>query len=199
MELHFPNPLILYLYEDCRAPDTLELPVIFGDQGSFTYRVPVIRYQELSREELARRNLLALVPFQLLKLRKRIQKERSAENIEALKSLITDDIIGSINNGLTEEVITASEGQKLKLMALQIYRRLFSKYKEEGSMKEIDDMTEEAMILEIDIIEQRHRRELENSERKFQAMKLMFKGLPDQEISEQTGFSLAELEELRGA
>ena len=116
-----------------------------------------------------------------------------------MKSLITDDIIGSINNGLTEEVITASEGQKLKLMALQIYRRLFSKYKEEGSMKEIDDMTEEAMILEIDIIEQRHRRELENSERKFQAMKLMFKGLPDQEISEQTGFSLAELEELRGA
>ena len=161
--------------------------------------MPVIRYQELSREELARRNLLALVPFQLLKLRKRIQKERSAENIEALKSLIIDDIIGSINNGLTEEVITASEGQKLKLMALQIYRRLFSKYKEEGSMKEIDDMTEEAMILEIDIIEQRHRRELENSERKFQAMKLMFKGLPDQEISEQTGFSLAELEELRGA
>ena len=64
-------------------------------------------------------------------------------------------------------------------------------------------MTEEALILEIDIIEQRHRRELEevkrNSERKFQAMKLMFKGLPDQEISEQTGFSLAELEELRGA
>ena len=95
-------------------------------------------------------------------IRDRIQKERSAENIEALKSLITDDIIGSINNGLTEEVITASEGQKLKLMALQIYRRLFSKYKEEESMKEIDDMTEEAMILEIDIIEQRHRRELEN-------------------------------------
>ena len=150
--LRFPNPMIVYLSECSEVPPEPELLIDFGGQGTFRYRVNVFRYLDASREELNRRKLITLIPFQLLRLRKEIEKKRTPENMEALKVLIRDDIIGTVNENIAAGNITAAEGQKLKRMTQQLYRHIYEKYDEmeEGG---INQMVEEALILDVDIIE----------------------------------------------
>ena len=162
--LKFPNPKILYLYEDGGVPDYQELLVDFGEQGVFRYRVSTCRYLQMSMEELKRRKLIVLIPFQLLRLRKEIEKERTPENLEKLKELIQYDIIETIQENVAAGNLTVSEGRKLKQISLQLYRHIYEKYDE---MEEtgVNKMVEDAMILDIDVIELEHKRELRQLEK----------------------------------
>ena len=69
-------------------------------------------------EELERRKLIVLIPFQLLRLRKAIEKERTPENIEALKKLIRYDILETIKTNVSAGNISQTVGQKLRLITL---------------------------------------------------------------------------------
>lgn len=151
--LRFPAPKILYLYDDGNAPAYHELTIDFGEQGMFLYRVPTVKYLKMSLEELKQRKLIVLIPFQLLRLRKAIEKERSLENIMELKYLIRHDIIETIRENVAAGNITVLEGQKLQRITLQLYRHIYEKY-EEMEKAGVNEMAEEALILDIDIIEQ---------------------------------------------
>lgn len=157
--LLFPSPKILYLYEDGNAPAFHELTIHFGDQGTFVYRIPVFSYLKMDPEELNRRKLVVLIPFQLLRLRKAIEKERTPENLKQLKGLIQHDIIETIKGNMAAGNITALEGQKLQRITLQLYRHIYEKY-EELEKAGVNQMAEEALILDIDIVEQQLTRKL---------------------------------------
>ena len=101
--------------------------------------------------------MVILIPFQLLKLRKLLEKDRSEENLDALKNLIQNDIIGSINTNLELGNITVTDAQKLRRLTHKLYDHIYSHYKE---MEELNDMTDESLILDIDIIEKKHDEEL---------------------------------------
>ena len=115
--------------------DEYKLLLDFGEQGTFLYRVPVIRFQSLSAEEINDRKLAALLPFRLLQLRERIRKNRSQKNVEALKNLIQNDIIKGINNNLTEGNITKYDAAKLKKYTHELYGRVYSRYEEMEELK----------------------------------------------------------------
>lgn len=149
--LNFPNPMILYLYEDGGVDEYQCLTINFGTQGTFKYRVPAFRYLRMNRTELERRKLIVLIPFQLLRLRKAIEKERTAENLKALKTLVQNDIIDVINNNIAVGNLTPMEGQTLKQMTLWLYRRIYGGYaemEEEG----VNTMVEDELILDMDIV-----------------------------------------------
>ena len=97
--------------------------------------------------------MIILIPFQLLKLRKLLEKERSEENLELLKNLIQNDIIGSINENLRLGNITLDDARRLKRLAHRLYNHLYSHYEE---MEVLNDMTDESLMLDIDIIEKEH-------------------------------------------
>ena len=151
--LVFPSPKVLYLYDDGGAPEFHELMIDFGNQGTFRYRIPTVRYLKMSLEELKNRKLIVLIPFQLLRLRKAIEKERTPENIKELKYLIRHDIIETIKENVAVGNITTLEGQKLQRITLQLYRHIYEKY-EEMEKAGVNEMAEEALILDIDIVEQ---------------------------------------------
>jgi len=151
--LVFPSPKILYLYDDGNAPEYHELTIDFGEQGTFLYRIPTFKYLKMSLEELKQRKLIMLIPFQLLKLRKAIEKERTPENIRQLKYLIRHDIIETIKENVAVGNITNLEGQKLQRITLQLYRHIYEKY-EEMEEAGVNTLAEEALILDIDIVEQ---------------------------------------------
>ena len=158
--LVFPEPKILYLYEDGEAPDVQELTIEFGSTDSYTYKVPVVKYLKMSMEELNRRKLIVLIPFQLLRLRKAIEKERTKENMEQLKNLICHDIIESIEANVSAGNITVSVGRKLKRITLQLYRHIYEKY-DEIEEAGVNQIVEEALVLDIDIIEAEHKKEVD--------------------------------------
>ena len=99
--------------------------------------------------------MVILIPFMLLKLRDMLRKERSAENLAALKNLIQNDIIGSINENLRVGNITFDDAQILKQLTHKLYVHIYSHYNE---MEELNDMTDESLILDIDIYLEEHER-----------------------------------------
>ena len=68
-----------------------------------------------------------------------------------------NDIIGSINTNLELGNITVTDAQKLRRLTHKLYDHIYSHYKE---MEELNDMTDESLILDIDIIEKKHDEEL---------------------------------------
>ncbi len=98
---------MIYLCSQENLPQEYVLKIHFGAQGSFEYRVGVVSLNHISTEELNHRKMVILIPFKLLKLRKELQKSRDKNNLTALKKLIQNDIIGSI-----EEKLAAIEAKK---------------------------------------------------------------------------------------
>ncbi len=150
--LHFPEPRIIYLYNHKNVSDTKEILLDFGTQGTFTYRVPVFKLLEYTVEELSRKNMIILIPFMMLKLRDKIKKRRTMENMKALQTLIFDDIINIINKNQVLGNITSADANKLRGLIQKLYNHLYSHYKEfiEGGL---NDMMEDGLVLEADILE----------------------------------------------
>jgi hypothetical protein len=147
--VNFPRPIIIYLYHEKKIPEQYELTINFGEQGTFCYRVPVLDLVRLSAKEMNERKLVVLLPFQLLKLRALIQKERSEENKQALISLIQDDIMGSIKKNLEVGNITKDDARKLSAYTQLLYRYIYARYEE---LEDVSDMTDESFMTEVDIL-----------------------------------------------
>ena len=159
--LHFPEPKIIYLYATKDIPDTYTLRLDFGTQGYFDYRVPVLKYLETTLDELNQKKLIILIPFQLLKLRKLLEKNRSPENLQALQNLIRHDILGSIETNYALGNISINDAYRLQRLTKQLYNYIYAHYAE---MKELNDMTDESLLLDIDIIEKQYEKALAEME-----------------------------------
>ena len=150
--LVFLDLRVIQLYRHNGMPDTKTLLLDFGAQGSFEYKIPVFKLLEHSIEEISRRRMIILIPFMLLKLRDSLKKERTLENMEALRKLVLDDIISVINENQRAGNITAADAGRLRRLIRKLYGHLYAHYEElaEGGL---NDMMEEALVLDIDIIE----------------------------------------------
>ncbi len=163
--LYFPEPKIIYLYAEENVPDQYKLKLDFGSQGSFLYQVPVVKYMQTTPEELTRKKMIILIPFELLKLRKVLEKERNVENLEALKKLIQNDIIGTINKNQFLGNITEADARRLRRLTHLLYKHIYAHYEE---MEAMNEMTDESLMLDIDIIEKQHEEELAEKDKKLE-------------------------------
>ncbi|MEE1256158.1 MAG: hypothetical protein UHN47_06570 [Lachnospiraceae bacterium] len=151
--LHFPEPKIIYLYAEGDIPETYTLVLDFGTQGSFEYQVSTIQLESISVDELNQKKMIILIPFYLLSLHKIIKRKRSKETLEQLKRLIFNDILGSIEMNHEYGNITMDDADRLRNLTKELYYYLYSHYEE---MEEINDMTDESLILEYDIFLKKH-------------------------------------------
>lgn len=156
-EIVFPEPKVIYLCPQNDIPEQYTLRIIFGNQGHFDYRVGVVCFNDISTEELNKRKMVILIPFKLLKLRKELQKSRNKDNLTALKKLIQNDIIGSIEENLDLGNITLDDARKLKRYTHFLYQQIYSHYEE---MEELNEVTDESLMLDIDYIEKEYEEKL---------------------------------------
>lgn len=159
--LHFPEAKIVYLFSKSKTPDEYILNLDFGSQGRFSYKVSAFKYLDHTIEELNQKKMIILIPFALLKLRDEIKKKRTPENILSLKRLIFHDIIGSIDKNLVAKNITLNDAYKLKRLTHRLYEHLYAHYPE---MEVLNEMTDEALILDIDILEDKYEKLFEKNE-----------------------------------
>lgn len=160
--LVFPEPKIIYLCADNYMPDQYTLKLDFRNQGYFEYKVSVLNYQEISMEELNNKKMVILIPFSLLRLRNALKRDRTPEKLFQLKTLIQDGIIGSINKNVKVGNITPEDARRLYRLTHKLYDHLYAHYSE---MEELNEMTDESLMLDIDIIEKEHEKELEEKDR----------------------------------
>lgn len=156
-EIVFPEPKVIYLCPQNDIPEQYTLRIIFGTQGHFDYRVGVVCFNDISTEELNKRKMVILIPFKLLKLRKELQKSRNKDNLIALKKLIQNDIIESIEDNLDLGNITIDDARKLKRYTHFLYQQIYSHYDE---MEELNEVTDESLMLDIDYIEKEYEEKL---------------------------------------
>ena len=128
----FPRPCIIYLDEGKKdkVPDEYTLILKFENQGEFSYKVPVFKLQRVSLQELKDKKLIVLLPFLLLKLRKKMEKIRSKENIEELQRLVVDDIIETIRKNEAVGNLSSIDAINLIDLTTKLYMKIYSKYKE---------------------------------------------------------------------
>ena len=155
--LNFPEPKIIYLYASGNIPDVLTLRLNFGTQGHFDYQVSTFNFMTTSLEELNQKKLVILIPFQLLKLRKLLEKNRCPENLKALHNLIQNDILGSIKTNLDLGNISMDDARRLRRLTKKLYDHIYAHYEE---MEALNEMTDESLLLDIDIIEKEHEKAL---------------------------------------
>lgn len=117
------------------------------------------------------------------------------ENIERLKNLIRHDILEAVQKNVVAGNITVSEGRKLRRVALQIYNHIYDGY-EELEEAGVNQMAEEALILDIDIIEWEHKKEIERVKKELteQVTEQVTKQLAEQFMQEKEE-ALRKLEE----
>ena len=177
--MHFPEPKIIYLCPT-NAPDEYVLKLDFGSQGTFDYKVSTFKYLDIPLQELNQRRMVVLIPFQLLKLRDRLEKSRTQEDLEVLKNLIQNDIIGGIDENVRVGNITVDDARRLKRLTHKLYEHIYSHYEE---MEELNEMTDESLMLDIDIIEKEHEKELAEKDKEI-AEKDKFIAEKDKSIAE---------------
>ena len=163
--LSFPEPKIIYLYASGNIPDTLTLRLDFGTQGHFDYKVSTFNFMTTSLEELNQKKLVILIPFQLLKLRKLLEKDRCPDNLKALQNLIQNDILGSIKTNLNLGNISIDDARRLRNLTKKLYDHIYAHYEE---MEVLNEMTDESLLLEYDIIEKEHEKALAEKDKIIQ-------------------------------
>lgn len=164
-ELHFPEPKIIYLCPEKDLNDEYILRLNFGTQGYFDYKVTAFKFNDVSVKELNSRKMVILIPFKLLKLRKELEQARTPENLTALKNLIRNDIIDSIEENLRLGNITLDDARKLKRLTHKLYEQIYSHYDE---MEALNDMTDESLMLDIDYIEKEHEQALAAKKKEYE-------------------------------
>ena len=156
--LVFPEPKVLYLYSEKEIPQYLTLHLIFGKQGRFDYQISTLNFIKTPTEELNQKKLILLIPFQLLKLRHLLTKDRSPQNLDRLKKLILNDILKPIEDNCESGNIEASDAASLKELTLKLYDHLYAHYYEmiNGG---VNSMVNDVLELESDKIIARIRAE----------------------------------------
>ena len=158
----FPRPCILYLDEGRKdkVPDEYTLTLLFENQGEFSYKVPLVKLQNMSIEELNEKKMIALLPFQLLKLRKKIDNLRTEENLEELQSFVINDIIESIYKNEVVGNISHNDAMDLIELTTKLYMKIYSKY------KELEDFTMRMCDQSLDFISDKYEQRIEDLENK---------------------------------
>lgn len=166
--LIFPRPCIIYMDEG-RAntiPDEYVLTLHFEGQGSFQYKSPIVKLQNMTIEEFNEKKLIAFLPFHLLKLRKTLQKKRTKETLDELQKLIMDDIIGSIERNEDIGNISHVDAIHLKELTCALYAKLYEDYDEleDLTMRLYDQSLELPSDKYLDMIDERDDKIAELSE-----------------------------------
>lgn len=175
-ELCFPEPKIIYFAPEKSIPEEYTLRLNFGSQGYFDYKVSAFLFNQISAQELNQKKMIILIPFMLLKLRDAMSKSRSKDNLEALKNLIQHDILESIEENLRLNNITQMDARKLRRYTHKLYEHIYSHYEE---LEELNEMTDESLMLDIDIIEKEHEQRLEEMERAIEEKRNVIKEQED--------------------
>ena len=156
--LHFPEPVIIYLNHQKNIPEESILHISFGSQGSFDYHVKNFVYPKHSIEELNKRKMAILIPFQILRLRSLIETQYpgntasrtnfNPEKFSQLQDSIRHDIMNSIHTNLSLGNITSDDASQLLELTNLLYEHIADlKKKTKGAVVEMKPLLPGAIEL----------------------------------------------------
>lgn len=86
--LRFPHSAVLQLRSSKSTLDYLEVKVIFPDEKLYDYRIPVIKIENYTKEDIFQKKLFMLLPFYIIRYEKR--KKQLEKHKEELYELLEE-------------------------------------------------------------------------------------------------------------
>ena len=86
--LYFPRSCIIYLRSTKNTLSEESVEIVFSDEQSVTYRVPVLKLKDYKIEEIFQKNLLILLPYYIMNYERDLSKIANDE--EKISQLITE-------------------------------------------------------------------------------------------------------------
>ena len=136
---------ILFQLSEYTYPPTDRNPAVEKEITTF-------QLLEQSVEEINQKKLVCLIPFELLRLQKNIEKERSPKNLEALRNLIQNDIIPSIDGNLRAGTIMIQDAEKLRSYTHELYHHMYSCY---DGMEALNELTDTYFMTDVELLMRR--------------------------------------------
>lgn len=101
-EMKFPESAVLYLRHTENTPDEIQMKIIFPQNASVTYRVPVVKAQLYSGQDILEKDLYFLIPYCILKY-VHIREEDSLETVSKEYRKLYQGMIDARDAGILNE------------------------------------------------------------------------------------------------
>lgn len=193
----FPNTAVLYLRIYKKTPDKMKY-VIITPGGTVQYDVPIMKVQTYSLDDIFEKGLLMLIPFYIFSHEKSFPEYNGNE--QKLEELKTEyqEILERLDGLEQQGVIGAFDKRTIIELSGDVIREIAQKY--ENVQKGIGDMMGGALIeTEARTILDQGKSQGISETKKQTALKLLKRGkLTVEEIAEDTGLSVTEVEQLSG-
>ena len=187
----FPNTAVLYLRTYKKTPDKMKY-VIITPGGTVQYNVPIMKVQTYSLDDIFEKDLLMLIPFYIFSHEKSFPEYNSNE--QKLKELKAEyqEILKRLDGLEQQGVIGAFDKRTIIEISGDVIKEIAQKY--ENVQKGVGDMMRGALI------EIRARTILNqgiSQNQRETALRMLKRGkMTIEEIAEDTGLSVAEVEQL---
>ena len=189
----FPNTAVLYLRTYKKTPDKMKY-VIITPGGTVQYDVPIMKVQKYSLDDIFEKRLLMLIPFYIFSHENSFPEYNSNEQKLAELKAEYQEILERLDELEQQGVIGAFDKRTIIELSGDVIKEIAQKY--ENVQKGVGDIMGGALI---ETSARRLKNEAENETKKQTALKLLKRGKQTvEEIAEDTGLSITEVEQLAG-
>ena len=189
----FPNTAVLYLRTYKKTPDKMKY-VIITPGGTVQYDVPIMKVQKYSLDDIFEKRLLMLIPFYIFSHENSFPEYNSNEQKLAELKAEYQEILERLDELEQQGVIGAFDKRTIIELSNDVIKEIAQKYV--NVQKGVGDIMGGALI---ETSARRLKNEAENETKKQTALKLLKRGKQTvEEIAEDTGLSITEVEQLAG-
>ena len=189
----FPNTAVLYLRAYKKTPDKMKY-VIVTPGGTVQYDIPIMKVQKYSLDDIFEKRPLMLIPFYIFSHENSFPEynsnEQKLEKLKAEYQVILERLDGLEQQG----VIGAFDKRTIIELSGDVIKEIAQKY--ENVQKGVGDMMSGALI---ETSARKLKNEAENETKRNTALRMLKRGkMTIEEIAEDAGLSVSEVEQLAG-
>ena len=107
--LYFPRSAVIYPEKNKAIPDCLKCRVVFQDNSEHIYKIPTVRIQTYSLEEIHKKHLILFIPYTILRLRPRLRTGVRNPLSEKELTEFVEEVILILNEELSNGYLTEQE------------------------------------------------------------------------------------------
>ena len=126
MILRFPRSVVIYPDQNNALPDMLRCHIIFPDQSRHSYRIPTVKIQSYTLEQIRQKHLYLFLPYTLLRLRPKL-KYAVPLTKEELTAFVKE-IIVILEEDTKAGYLTPQESADYTRLLLHASKHIFHKY-----------------------------------------------------------------------
>ena len=106
---YFPRSVVIYPEQNNALPEYLQCRVVFQDDSEHIYKIPTVKVQTYSLEEIRRKHLTLFIPYTILRLRPKLRPNIGQKLTEKELTEFVEEVILVLKKELADGYLTERE------------------------------------------------------------------------------------------